>query len=256
MAELPGFQSKQFEFSAYIRDPRQFPAPADVEPRRMAVYRELFFNNVEGFLATTFPVLKSLMPEQRWLDLVQNFFCNNRSQSPYFTSIPEQFIEFLNAEGVSNASQPFIQELAHYEWIEMVLMLAEGEAPALTGLVDNTTLLRSVVNMSQLAYPLVYQYPVHQISPDYQPDACPETPSWLVVYRNTQDEVKFMAINAVTSALLDNIDNHPELTCREHLLQISDQLNHPQPEQVLEFGVSIIQGLLERNIIGITVRSA
>lgn len=44
------FKAKQQEFAAFIRNPDGNPAPDDVESERMLMYRELFFNNVEGFL--------------------------------------------------------------------------------------------------------------------------------------------------------------------------------------------------------------
>ena len=37
----------QNEFMAHIRKPNTNPCPADVEDRRMAIYRELFFNNIK-----------------------------------------------------------------------------------------------------------------------------------------------------------------------------------------------------------------
>ncbi|HKX55116.1 MAG TPA: putative DNA-binding domain-containing protein, partial [Xanthomonadales bacterium] len=33
-------------FAAHIRNPAVAPAPADVEDRRMQIYRDLFFNNI------------------------------------------------------------------------------------------------------------------------------------------------------------------------------------------------------------------
>jgi hypothetical protein len=251
MPDRPAFQNTQFEFSAFIRDPTNNPAPGDIEPRRMAVYRELFFNNVEGFLANTFPVLKSLLQEDRWLDLVQDYFCKNRSDSPYFTSIPEHFIDYLNADkNVSTDDLPFMQELAHYEWIEMVLELAEGEAhqPGVIA-IDSDELLSSIVCVSALAYPLAYRFPVHKISPDYQPDTCPQHPTYLVVYRDHDDHVKFMEINAVTYALIEIIDSHPEQDCQAHLQHIIKQLNHPQPQQAFEYGVTVLQGLVKRGVL-------
>ena len=50
MAELPEFQQKQYAFAAHIRDPENNPAPSGVEDRRMAIYRELFFNNLHNRL--------------------------------------------------------------------------------------------------------------------------------------------------------------------------------------------------------------
>ncbi|NNG12205.1 MAG: DUF2063 domain-containing protein, partial [Halobacteria archaeon] len=59
--ERPDFIRRQYEFAAHIRDPKHQPAPADVEDRRMGIYRELFYNNVEGFIAGTFPVLRRIL---------------------------------------------------------------------------------------------------------------------------------------------------------------------------------------------------
>ena len=54
-----GFIEVQQQFMDYIRDP-SLPMPEGIEPRRMKVYRDLFFNNISGFVASAFPVLKSL----------------------------------------------------------------------------------------------------------------------------------------------------------------------------------------------------
>jgi hypothetical protein len=59
VAKLPEFQKKQFAFAAHIRDPEHNPAPGGVEDRRMAIYRELFFNNLHNLIGTTFPVIRT-----------------------------------------------------------------------------------------------------------------------------------------------------------------------------------------------------
>ena len=40
------FQDKQYEFAAHLRDPENVPAPDGIEDRRMGIYRELFYNNL------------------------------------------------------------------------------------------------------------------------------------------------------------------------------------------------------------------
>lgn len=66
-------QNHQATFAAYIRNPEKNPIPTSAKPERMAMYRELFFNNIEGFLSANFPVLHSLFDEQAWLNLAQDF---------------------------------------------------------------------------------------------------------------------------------------------------------------------------------------
>ena len=50
----------QFAFTAHLRDPENNPAPDAIEDRRMGIYRDLFYNNVEGFLSKGFPVIRSI----------------------------------------------------------------------------------------------------------------------------------------------------------------------------------------------------
>ena len=60
------FKKHQYEFTAHIRDPEKNPNPANIEARRMQIYSNLFFNNVEDFISNTYPVLKSITPEDKW----------------------------------------------------------------------------------------------------------------------------------------------------------------------------------------------
>ena len=38
----PSFIDTQYQFAAFLRDPDNQPVPDNIEPRRMAIYRELF----------------------------------------------------------------------------------------------------------------------------------------------------------------------------------------------------------------------
>ena len=57
------FKDVQYQFTGYIRDPENNDKPEGIEQRRLNVYRDLFYNNIEGFISSCFPVLKSLMSE-------------------------------------------------------------------------------------------------------------------------------------------------------------------------------------------------
>ncbi|MFZ2407721.1 MAG: putative DNA-binding domain-containing protein, partial [Methylobacter sp.] len=109
------FKAKQLEFAAYIRDPENNPPPADVKQQRMAMYRELFFNNLDSFLSANFPVLRTLLNDRQWFELGQDFYARHASQSPHFSQIPEEFLDYLQNERDTSADFPFMLELAHYE---------------------------------------------------------------------------------------------------------------------------------------------
>ena len=57
------FQATQNAFMQHIRDPEKHPKVYGIEDRRMKIYRELFFNNISGFLDSGFPVLASMGEE-------------------------------------------------------------------------------------------------------------------------------------------------------------------------------------------------
>ena len=95
----PEILKKQlYKFAAHIRDPENQPAPENIEDRRLGIYRDLFFNNVDGFLSNTFPVLKSLYDDEPWTELARSFYTKHRCQSPYFLEISREFIDYLQSE--------------------------------------------------------------------------------------------------------------------------------------------------------------
>ena len=241
------FKSKQDEFAAYIRDPENNPAPADVKEQRMAMYRELFFNNIEGFLSGNFPVIRKILNDQQWLALVQNFFAKHLCQSPHFSQIPEEFLDYLQNERDSSDDFPFMLELAHYEWVEMALSIAKEEVVSCNPEVDN--LLNRNIALSPLAWPLAYQYPVQKLSPVFLPLEAPEQPTFLIVYRNSEDEVNFIEITPITYRLLEIIQEHEKLLVEDCLKQVAKESNHPDPELIIAGGLKILKELAEKTII-------
>ena len=86
-SNLPGFRDVQLAFAANIRNPEASAAPPGIEPRRMKIYQDLFYNNIENFLATSFPVAKQVLGHERWHALAREFLHTHPSESPYFLEI-------------------------------------------------------------------------------------------------------------------------------------------------------------------------
>jgi len=256
MAEQPEFARRQREFAAHIRDPAHRPRPADVEERRMAIYRDLFFNNVASLLAGNFPVLRKLLADDHWHALVRDFFVRHRAQTPYFPEIAQEFLDYLqNGRESEPWDPPFILELAHYEWVELAVSI--GEEGREKGDADpNGDLFSGIPLVSPLAWNLSYRYPVHRIGPDFRPDTPSPEPTHLVVYRTRGDDVEFMQINTVTQRLLQLLQKNPRWTGRRAVTRIVDELHHPRPEMVLEAGRQLLEDLRARNIILGARRSA
>lgn len=252
MAE-PNFHQTQRAFAAYIRDPEHNPIPPGVKPERMAMYRELFFNNIKHFIANSFPVLKTLLDQAHWLELVQDFFARHRSTTPYFSDLSEEFIAYLRDERTGHPEDPpFLLELTHYEWVELALNLADGAAPTANPVLEQEP-LSCVISLSDVAWPLAYRFPVHCIDENHQPTEPPSNPTYLAVYRNREDDVKFLEINPVTYRLLQILEEAGPQPAEACLRQIAEELGQSDPTAVLAFGEETLRELAARGVIGFAV---
>ena len=241
------FKSTQLAFAAYIRDPQQNPKPVDVAEPRMAMYRALFFNNIESFLSGNFPVLRSLLDDESWLALAQDFYAKHPCHTPYFLQIPAEFLSYLQHERQCETDFPFLLELAHYEWVEMALATSEEEVNTHDKHLDK--LLNHAIALSPLAWPLAYQYPVHKIGPDFLPLEAPTQATFIVVYRNLDDDVNFIEITALTYRLLELIQSQEAIITADCLQQLAVESQHPNPELIISAGLDILKSLADKTII-------
>ncbi len=249
IAEMPAFMRRQYEFAAHIRDPERHPRPADVEDRRMAIYRELFFNNVEGFLSSSFPVLRSLLDDDDWTALARDFFAHHQCHTPLFLEIPREFLHYLEQEReMREEDPPFLFELAHYEWLELALAVAEDPEPE-TGIDPDGDLLDGRPQLSPLAWTFRYEYPVHRISPEFQPDAPEPNGVFLLVYRDDEDKVHFLELNPVSARLFALLRDEAGIPGHSALERIAGELGHPEPQAVLKGGLDILSQWRDRGIL-------
>lgn len=254
MADTRELRALQAAFARHLRDPAldraQHPLPDGVDERQLAVYQELFVGNVEGLLAGAFPVLRQLLADAAWRELVRAFYRDHPASTPLFRRLAEEFVDWLDGERPPQPDDlPFMAQLAHYEWVELALATAEDPAPEAVQASRHGDLLGGVPRLSPLCWTLVYDWPVHRIGPDYQPRVAPSMQTCLVVHRNADDDVKFLEVNAVTARLLTLIEEQPEATGVALLEQIAEELQQDDVDLVINAGGEILDTLRERGII-------
>ena len=236
MPDSDGFMRKQLAFAAHIRDPDNVPVPDGIEDRRMAIYRKLFFNNLNKLLSTTFPVVKKILGDERWRGLIREFMRRHRARTPYFLELPAEFVDFLAAASELPDDLPFLRELAHYEYVELALSVSpEVEDPAATD--AGGDLVEGIPVRSALCRVYAYDYPVHRISPDYRPAEPLPEPVHIAVFRDDRDKVRFAELNPLMARLLEAAAENPErLTGKEILQQIAAQIGYADTEAFLAHG--------------------
>jgi uncharacterized protein len=246
---LSSLSEQQRAFAAHLRDPELNPAPADIEDRRMEIYRELFFNNVRSFLAGYFPIVKSIVGEAAWDQLVRGFYRDHASQTPLFTELASEFLDYLANEHEPAPAEPeFIVELAHYEWVEGALQLAPDPEP--DARLNDGDLLAQAPQLSSVAWLLSYNWPVHEISAAQQPTEPLAEPAHFLIYRSTENKIVFNRLNPVSARLLQLIgEPHNRVTGQAALEQIASELQHAQPEQVIAAGKKMLNDWRAKSII-------
>lgn len=243
-------REQQFALSKHIRDPEANLPPPGIEDRRLAIYRELFFNNIEGLLSGNFPVIREILDDETWLDLIHAFYREHLCQTHLFPEVPREFIRFLEARAEHGMHDPaWLMELAHYEWVELALDLAENDEAKNDVFIAVENYLDTAFSLSPLAWPLGYQWPVHRLSPGYLPENTPESPTFLLVRRDREYKVHFDEISALIFRLLQLVSDRPELSAREQLATLATEADADDLPSFMELGLGLFEDLITKNVL-------
>jgi len=93
---------------------------------------------------------------------------------------------------------------------------------------------------------LNYEYAVQKISPRYKPKE--KVTTQLLVYRNTEFEVKFVELNTITYRLIEILIQE-KVSCEQALTILAKEINQPQTESIIQFGLEILEDLRSQGVI-------
>lgn len=243
------FQQYQAAFTAHIRNPSDHKKPVRVNDKRMAVYREIVFNNFYGSVSACFPVLHDILGIRRFKQLVRACFFHQQFTSPFFREIPKTFVDFLASFDLKkNGLAVFSAQLAHYEWAELYVSTLKTQAIQPAQLDENLAenLLEKSLSLNPAHLLVSYDFPVHMLSKKHQPTE--QMPTFLLLYREAAFNVKFIQLNPLTFELLQIVEAQP-CSGRQALLKIAEKMQHPQPETIVEFGRHILEDLLKQGAV-------
>ncbi|MCR6653505.1 MAG: putative DNA-binding domain-containing protein [Cellvibrionaceae bacterium] len=237
-SQLLNFQE---HYSHHLRAPAEVALDEHIPPRRSRVYKELLFNNLCGFLDRCFPVTRSLLDESSWRQLNRAFYRDWRCQTPYFSRIPWEFVQYVSSKPNPDAGDWF-GELLDYEWRELEAEIHKSTVVHTPYPINEGAVLQVNPTLQNLQY----QWPVHQISNSFIP--AEPTPTFLLVYRRFDHQVQFMEINALTSVLLQILQQKPATT--DALFESLAELMEGNNQQALrDSGKPLLQDLVEKNAV-------
>ncbi len=214
----------QLKFCHYIRSPLAQNKPAELNTRRLNVYRDLVFNNIESLLAGTLPVTKSILSKadpdrdaNPWTELVRDFISSGHSKTPLFTQLARAFLNFTQGHRfVENV--PFLPELVEYELLEPELLYTDSATHADSSIAFEQARLA----ISPTACLRQYRFPVHQLSPSFLLLEPPENSTHLLLSRNASFAIQFHILAPVAFQLLKLISENPGYGVQEWLKIFSE----------------------------------
>jgi hypothetical protein len=259
ITSFPAFQRYQYEFTQYLRNPHAFRPPQGVATAAMSIYAGLLRNKIEDSLLSCFPITHALLGKPHWENLVEHFIAQHSCRSPFYRQIPDEFIDFLEHERADPSDPPFLNELAHFEWIELVLAIAQADEQPIE---NNDDLLKNGIVFTPVRTLLRYAYPVHRIGPEL-----PDWPKWqawqqeslheqmqgetfIFGFRDRDDQVRFIEINALTARLIELLAGGV-LSGKQALLLVATEIQSPDSDAMTAFGLDILDELRQQGgIVG------
>lgn len=252
---MPEFQRYQQQFVDYIRAPhyhKNIPQPL---PNRSHVYAKLLYSKIEGSLDTCFPISCQLLGDNRWQQLIQSFIKDHQCISPLYREIPNEFVDFLMNAQTQLTIPAFIIELAHYEWMELILETQKSLNPIVSSVVPKD-LLKNIPLLNPILHLLHYHYPVKEIkaSDPYwknwhtRNNPYPQQTIILAGVRDSEDNIHFIELNAVTARLIELVQKEVE-TGKQSLLTLAAEMQYIDQKSILPFGKKILQQLEDQQII-------
>ena len=234
------FQRYQLAFAAHIRDPSANKKPTHVQDTRMAIYREIVFNNIFSSVSACFPVCKGILGARAWRKLVRAFFANHQATTPIFRDIPLQFLQYIDKK----IDLPiYFQSLAHYEWVELAVASLKTDPIKLS---KTTDLLNKKPIFAPAHMLLSYDYAVQSISKRHLPQGSEQT--FLFVFRNHENKVNFIELNPITFHLLNLIKTN-QLTGKQAFTMLSEEIEHSDVDAIITFGAEILADLANQQAI-------
>lgn len=147
--------------AGYCRVPQYYESIEGTKAERLPHYRRLVFNIVEDTLQNAYPITHSLLTEEEWEQLVNDFFSQHDCQSPQLWRMPFELVEYAEKTGYHlKLGKPYLLELLYFEWLE--LEIYQGEDQPHADFVDKGDIMDSPIVVNPDHKLLQLTYPVHK----------------------------------------------------------------------------------------------
>ena len=246
--DMTGLRDFQTGFAARIRDPKANPRPKGVPARRMRVYEELLFNNINSFLLACYPITRQILGIRAWNRMVRQYFAQHRSHSPLFRDIPRAFLDWISPLAANLfPNRPWLAEFMLYEWLELAVVTSPAEIDWEKVNPDGN-LLEGVPQLDPTAQLACFQYPVHCIGPGFKSKVAEGSLHCFLIFRDSTDVVRFIQLTPVAARLLEMVQA-VSASGREHIAELGREIAYPDIPGLEQLALAILDDLRKEGAV-------
>ena len=225
--------------------------PGVKSEERIETYRRLVFGVVSSALTNAYPITKKLLGNERFEELMEDFFANYDCGYPELWTMPYGLYEYVSENNILKEEFPFIDELIYFEWVEIeVYMMEDEEPPSHRTLGD---LERDKIVLNPEFRLTVFDYPVFRENAnslkEVEKITSQKAQYILLTFREPETcRVRFMEISGFCAALISNISLKPS-SAREAIKQTAEEFGTELEENAETNMMTFVKELISQKMV-------
>jgi len=199
--ETKDLQSKLTE---YVRT-GTLPLIKGAKQDKLHHYRRLVYNIVYNSLSNAYPISKAMLGDEKWKELVDEFFIKHNPQDPQIWSFPFELYEFvLKSDYSKKVNKLYLNDLLFFEWIEMeVYAMEDVEIDNFSNLSKNKSFEGEII-LNPYIKLFSFEYPV--FNKEEKIDEMKKGNYFVICFRDIETfKVNYLEIDALSMIFLENL---------------------------------------------------
>lgn len=236
------FRQYQFALARHLRDPLGVPAPQGVRAREVLACTQEMAHNLNELLMPAFANTRAVLGEDLWQHTLRLFLHDAPTHAPWATSAQEAYVKFLGHNSLVQHLPPWLEDLAHFEWLQSAVAAARVMWPAHDPQGD---LLEACVVLNPTHVEVMYDWPVQRISLAHKP--LEMQPTYVSVLRDLRDKVCVVESSKFRRHLLDLLRQGQ--TGAQAFEVIGQWLDHPDIATFTQEGSIVLKQLQREGVV-------
>ena len=239
---LNDFRQFQFALARHLRDPLGIPAPVGIRQVDASICTQEMVKHLRDVLEPAFPVTQALLGEDMWEHAVRLFLKDAPNHTPWASTTQRAFVEHVCESPEMQHLPAWLQDLAHFEWLQNAVSTAPVQWPRCDAIAD---VMQHPVVLNPTHVEASYEWPVHSIDTEHKPDDMQST--YVSMLRDMDDELHVFESSVFRGQLLDLLRDGQ--TGEQAFMALARWLSHPEPEAFVREGAELMAQLQREGIV-------